>query len=335
MYQSANTDVYEKVRTLSIGETPEQHVSYAVVKQSSGSSFKATMDNSDFVVNLVNKVFANEKDNRIGVPAILNHQGDIFDHSLSNSTEKLVQAIVATGNEAVSIGVVNNYSKDEGYQIPQKRIDERKKQLVEQFKSEYNGDENVDIAAQAYEKSINEYDVKESILEDDVYDFLSDLVTNLTAKGVTIKQINVPVAGNRAYARAATRIHKDFYNVFEEKAGIYPSNTFANKTSVYRNFVSSLSEICEDEIAAEDQTDVAEDIKEIVEDVLDKEEKAATKAKNKFGANVAEDDLIEESSTETTAKPKKNKFGSNIAQEDEMSITEEVKNNKKNTHENC
>lgn len=346
MYQSANTDVYEKVRTLSIGETPEQHVSYAVVKQSSGSSFKATMDNSDFVVNLVNKVFANEKDNRIGVPAILNHQGDIFDHSLSNSTEKLVQAIVATGNEAVSIGIVNNYSKDEGYQIPQKRIDERKKQLVEQFKIEYNGDENVDIAAQAYEKSINEYDVKESILEDDVYDFLSDLVTNLTAKGITIKQINVPVAGNRAYARAATRIHKDFYNVFEEKAGIYPSNTFANKTSVYRNFVSSLSEICEDEIAAEDQTDVAEDIKEIVEDVLDKEEKAATKAKNKFGANMAKEADLEvqkETPTETEnqqfepeQKPKKkNKFGANMAQEDEFSISEEVKNNKKNTHENC
>lgn len=345
MYQSANADVYEKIRTLSIGETPEQRVSYAVVKQSSGSSFKATMDNSDFVVNLVNKVFANEKDNRIGVPAILNHQGDIFDHSLSNSTENLVQAIVATGNEAVSIGIVNNYSKDEGYQIPQKRIDERKKQLVEQFKSEYNGDENVDIIAQAYEKSINEYDVKESILEDDVYDFLSDLVTNLTAKGITIKQINAPVAGNKAYARAATRIHKDFYNVFEEKAGIYPSNTFANKTSVYRNFVSGLSEICQDEIAAEDQTDVAEDIKEIVEDVLDKEKKAATKAKNKFGANMAKEaDLevqketpteIENQQSEPEQKPKKNKFGANMAQEDEFSISEEVKNNKKNTHENC
>ena len=43
----------------------------------------------------------------------------------------------------------------------------------------------------------------------------------------------------------------------------------------------------------------------------------------------------ENQQSEPEQKPKKNKFGANMAQEDEFSISEEVKNNKKNTHENC
>ena len=225
-----------------------------------------------------------------------------MDHSLSNSTEKLVQAIVATGKESVSIGVVNNYGKDKGYSISQERIDERKQQLVEKFKIEYSGDQDVDVAAQSYEKSLNDFEIKDQLLEDDVYEFLSNLITNLSAKGIQIKQINVPVAANKAYARAATRIHKDYDNVFEEKAGVYPSISFANKTFVYRDFVASLSELCEDKIAAEDQTDAAEEVKDVVKEVVEKEDKAASKAKSRFGRNVAEDDLIEESSTDDNKK---------------------------------
>lgn len=343
MYQSTNYDVYEKSKTVSLGTFSEERTSYAIVRKATTSSFKSVIDDSDFVINLVNKVFANLEDNKIGVPALLERKDDIFDHSLSNSTEKLVSAIIATGKESVSIGVVNNYQKDKGYFISQERIDKRKKQLVQQFELEYNGDQDVDIAAQAYEKSLNDFDIKDQLLEQDVYEFLSSLVTNLTAKGIQIKQINVPVAANKAYARAATRIHKDYDNVFEEKASVYPSISFANKTFVYRSFVASLSELCDDQVAAEDQTDAAEELKDVIEEVVQKEDAAASKAKSKFGNNMAHDDILEQSlkeddvatEQEQEPKPKKNKFGSNMAQDDDMSITSEVDKNKNKSHEEC
>ena len=282
MYVSTNTETYyHDPLTTTTDHSKKESTLYATFERSCSSADRKGIQNSDWVINLVTEDKGAEVNRSVSKP--LQEIQNISDATLDANTTSIVQQIVETGKQDITIYITSTFAG--GLQSSEEEIQKVKQEKRAEYVAENSNINNVQELADKYVAGLSDYDIDQQLLEEKISTFLDKLIYDLNIAGVKVKQLSAPLGKNRKpVAFSVISAHKTHSDFFEEtKATIYPVDKFVNghKKSFHR-FIERVQNMIEDSQVTEGTDDVIENSQPVVDAVEKQATKDANAAKNKF-----------------------------------------------------
>ena len=282
MYVSTNTETYyHDPLATATDHSKKESTLYATFERSCSSADRKGIQNSDWVINLVTEDKGAEVNRSVSKP--LQEIQNISDATLDANTTSIVQQIVETGKQNVTIYITSTFAG--GLQSSEEEIQKVKQEKRAEYVAENSNINNVQELADKYVAGLSDYDIDQQLLEEKISTFLDKLIYDLNIAGVKVKRLSAPLGKNRKpVAFSVISAHKTHSDFFEEtKATIYPVDKFVNghKKSFHR-FIERVQNMIEDSQVTEGTDDVIENSQPVVDAVEKQATKDANTAKNKF-----------------------------------------------------
>lgn len=281
MYISTNSDTYyhNPTESIEIEHSEEQSTCYAKFEKSVSNADRVGVQNADWTINLVTEDKGPEV-NRSTSKA-LQEAENISDATLKSNTQSIVDQIVKSGKQNVSIFITSTFSNE--LQSSEEELNKLKQKKRQLYIESNSNEKNVQELADKYVTGLNDYWLDDEIQEKKISTFIDSLIYDLTSSGVKIKQLIAPLGKNRKpVAFSVITAHKTHAGVFEEsKAIIYPVDKFVNDNKKqFKQFLIRVQNALDEIPAVEEVQEIEETLTTSV-DKLNKEAAQEQKAAEK------------------------------------------------------